>query len=639
MKNKTRTIFQLSTLGLLLYVAVRPLFDKSYAADFEQYCPFGGLSSFFSKMNLDTMSCNMSETQVMLGFALIVGAGFIGKLFCSFICPIGSVTEWIGALGKKWNVRRELPEKADRALRSLKYILLFVTVYFTMTSSELFCKKYDPYFATAQLFGNSDIVIAYAVTALVLTIGGALFLRMFWCKYLCPLGAFSNIFLNVAVAGSMVVLYAALYLWGFHLSPFWLLGGLVLTGWVTEAGFMKSFCLPIPRITRNTETCTDCHHCDAQCPQGIKISTMTTVRHIDCNLCTDCAYECPLKNVLTVNKKARNRHIAPVSVVVLIAVGLSVASLVEFTTISLRWGKTAGKSSVITQAGMKSIKCYGSSMALAGTLEGIEGILGIDTYAKSHTVKVYFDSSIISAKGVRASLFSSAKVELREMKPDPNAQVGVFDIGVLHLFDAVDFRDLAALLGEKEGILGFETRFGEPIRTTVYYLPSKITPSGIRNQLNRKYVVRNGEKVELAFQTADQGVAGSAISFVQYRRLIFNGYDNRFNSYEKYKPEKLSVYSFPMPQAADAELTKSLELLASHLSNDEGVVRFRTYFDGVAMGSVYFDPAKTNETAIKASLSKKVLTYFITDTETEQAPNPFHFDPDPDSGVKVKSRK
>jgi Pyruvate/2-oxoacid:ferredoxin oxidoreductase delta subunit/copper chaperone CopZ len=626
MKNKPRTIFQVGSLGLLLYVAARPIVDKTYVADFEQYCPFGGLSSFFSKLNLNAMACTMNETQVTLGFALILGVGFIGKLFCSYICPIGTVTEWISKVGKKLNLQREIPKKMNRLLRSLKYILLFITVYFTMTSGELFCKKYDPFFATVHMFGNGDIVLYYAISAMVLTLAGSLFFRLFWCKYLCPLGAISNIFLNAPSAGGVVLLYVAAYVYGFPVSIFWLLSGLVLVGWITEIFSMKSFLMPIPRITRNQLTCTNCNHCDEQCPQGIKISTMATVEHIDCNLCTDCAYECPLKNVLTINKKEQNKYLAPVSVLILIATTLITASFIEFTTISLRWGADTTKASVFSQTGMKSITCYGSSMALAGTLENIEGILGIDTYVKSHTVNIYYDSSVISPKKIKASLFSSSKIVLREPKLDSNEQVGVFDIGILRLFDAIDFKDLSALLGEKEGILGFETRFGEPVRTTVYYLPSKISPAEIRVQLNRNYILRNGKQVELNFETSDQGDSRSSISFTQYQSLIFNSYDDSFNNYEVYELSKLSVYSFPMSDAANPELRKYLDLLASHLSNDEGIVRFRTYFDGNVMGCIYFDAKKTNKAEIKIALTKNILTYFISDSQTEQIPNPFHID-------------
>lgn len=623
-RNRTRTFLQIAVLGLILYVAARPLFDKAYQSDFEQYCPFGGLSSFFSKLNLNTMACSMSETQVMLGFALLLGVGFIGKVFCSHICPIGSVTEWIGMLGKKFSLQKEIPQQVDRLLRLLKYILLFVTIYFTMTSSELFCKKYDPFFAAVQGFNNADIVLSFAIFATVLTLGGALFYRMFWCKYLCPLGAFSNIFLNTAFAGTVVMLYAASFLMGSPLHPLWLLIGLIVVGVVTEVGFLRSFLLPIARVTRNEQTCSNCHHCDDHCPQGIKISTVAAVRHIDCHLCTDCAHTCPLKNTLAVNKKARYTYLAPLSALVLIVSALLAATLFEFATISLRWGNSQETDAVFTQSGIKSITCFGSSMALAGTVENIEGITGIDTYAKSHTVKIYYDSSVISLRGVKASLFSSSKIEIRTPALAPAAIVGVLEIGVMRLFDAIDFNDLASLLGELEGVLGFETRFGEPVMATVYYLPSAISPAGIHSQLNRKYILRNGKRIELAFETSDQGRKESTINFAQYQSRIFDGYDDTFNTYEQYAPEKLCVYKFPMPEAADPELKNKLELLAGHLSKDAGVVRFNTYVEGGTMGSVYYDPAKTNEAAIRNALSRDTLTYFVSDTEIEQIPNPFH---------------
>jgi hypothetical protein len=492
-----------------------------------------------------------------------------------------------------------------------------------MTSSELFCKKYDPFFATVNLFGNTDIALPFAIMAFVITLGGALFVRMFWCKYLCPLGAFSNIFLNAAASGGLVVAYAVAYLSGSPIDPLWLLVGLVLVGWVTEVGVMRSLLLPLPRITRNELTCSDCGHCDEQCHQGINISETASVRHIDCNLCTDCVRACPLKNVLTVNNKPRNTYLAPAATVVLIVAALFTTNWVEFTTISLRWGKPTGTESRFTQTGMKSIKCYGSSMALAGTLENIEGILGVETYVKSKSVTVFYDATMISEGEVKASLFASSKTEIRALNLDPNEPVGVFDIGILRLFDAVDFNDLTTLLGERDGILGVETRFGEPVRTTIYYLPARISPVDIRNQLNRKSFLRDGKQVELNFETADQGVARNAIRYGEFKNLMFRGYDSEFNGYEQYESNRLSVYTFSMPDAAKPELRTSLDLLASHLSNDEGIVRFTTGFDGTPVGNVYYDRAQTSEAAIRAALENRVLTYFITDSTTEQIPNPF----------------
>ena len=443
MKNKIRIYIQFIFFGLIGYVIIRPIFDKAYLADFEKYCPFGGIASSFSKLNQDTMSCNMSETQLLLGLGLLLGAVFVGKLFCSYVCPIGTFTEWIGRLGDKLKIRREMPVKLDRYMRVLKYLLLFVTVYLTMTTSELFCKEFDPYFASVNLFKNSDITLYFAITAFVITIAGALFYRLFWCKYLCPLGAVTNIFMNVVGAGAVIIIYFIANFAGAHLSIVWLFGGLVLAGILNELGFMKSFMLPIPKIKRNTEKCSDCNLCDSKCPQGIKISQMPVVNHVDCNLCTDCVYHCPLKNVLTVNKKKNMKYLAPVALVILIALSITAASFYELTTISVKWGKPQGTTVMYKQAGLKNVKCFGSSMALKGTLENIDGIYGLDTYAKSHTVKVYYDPAVISEKKVKASLFTPAKIEVSKVRKNSGIDsLFIWEVGVYGLFDPIDFNNL-----------------------------------------------------------------------------------------------------------------------------------------------------------------------------------------------------
>ena len=126
-----------------------------------------------------------------MGVILLVGVLLFSKLFCSYICPIGTISEWLGRLGDQLKIRYTIKGLGDKILRSLKYILLFITLYFTLQSNELFCKKFDPYFSVASGF-NSDVVVLYASLAIALVIFGSIFIRLFWCKYLCPLGAISN---------------------------------------------------------------------------------------------------------------------------------------------------------------------------------------------------------------------------------------------------------------------------------------------------------------------------------------------------------------------------------------------------------------------------------------------------------------
>ncbi|MGE5411905.1 MAG: 4Fe-4S binding protein, partial [Clostridiales bacterium] len=388
MKNKIRLIFQFFFLGLIAYVAIRPAFDKGYIADFEKYCPYGGLASFVSKLNQGTMACTMGEVQVALGIGLLIGVLVIGKLFCSYICPIGTVTEWLGRLGDKLGVRREMPKFLDRPFRALKYVLLFIAMYFTMTSSELFCKEFDPYFASANLFGNVDTVLYFSIPAFVIAILGAVFFRFSWCRYLCPLGAISNVFLNVVGAGIAIVLFIIAKVMIPSLSYSRLIGGLVVSGLVTELGFMRSFFNPLPKITRNAERCSKCGLCDKKCPQGIKISQMEKVNHIDCTLCSDCVYTCPLKNTLSIQKKKNYKYLSPIAVVVIVLLSLGAASKLNFTTISERWGNFNSLPKVATyeRSGLKNVKCFSSSLSLKTKLETVDGIVGLDTWASAHAV-------------------------------------------------------------------------------------------------------------------------------------------------------------------------------------------------------------------------------------------------------------
>jgi ferredoxin len=634
MKNIIRLFFQFLFLGLIGYVAVRPLFDPSYVADFESYCPFGGISSLGSKLNQGTMSCNMSEVQVILGVGLLIGAVIFGKLFCSYVCPIGTFTEWIGKLGDKLKVRINIRGFIDRPLRLLKYGLLFVTLYFTMTTSELFCKEFDPYYASVNLFDNTDIVLYFAIPAFIITVLGSLFFRLFWCRYLCPLGAITNIFANVVISGGIILLYIVANLLGAELSLVWLLAAIVTAGALNELVFKRNFLTPLPKITRNLENCSDCGLCDQKCPQGIQISKFEKVTSVDCTLCTDCVYTCPLKNTLSISKKKNLRYLSPIAVVVLIVVSLGFASGFEFTTISERWGNFAstGNLQVYEQTGLKNIKCYGSSMSLKSTLENVDGIVGLDTYAKSHSVAVYYDPSLISEKKVKASLFTPTKMEVRKMKEPVLDSLAVWDAEIYGLFDVYDYNNLFYTLRIDEGVYGFETHFGEPVLATIYYDPSKTDPVMIKQQIEKEEIEvkkpQVTETVELNFNVVEDGAVREFIGFEDYRRTIFRPYDRMFNKYKSYNPDSLKMFIFPMTEAGIASLRRYFGSLSSHLSADDGIVRLSTRFIDEPTGIIFFDPSQTNVEKIKAALVKPVLTVFTSETETRDMENPFHIKPE-----------
>ncbi|MBI2416608.1 MAG: hypothetical protein HYV28_01645 [Ignavibacteriales bacterium] len=351
--------------------------------------------------------------------------------------------------------------------------------------------------------------------------------------------------------------------------------------------------------------------------------------HIDCSLCSDCVHSCPLKQVITIKRKKSLKHLAPVTVVVLIAVSLAMASFFEFTTVSLRWGKQPAQVQVYSRTGIKTIKCYGSSMSLAGSLEGIPGIYGVDTYAKSHSVKIYYDPTIISEQEVQSALFTPAKTELYKLSAGSSEQIGVLEIGINGFFDAIDFNNLGSLLNKTGCIPGFETSFGEPVKATIYFEKNKITQEKIIELIKQKIMIvetlRGNEEVELDFSPEGPGIIKEYISSAEYNRRIFKGFEDFFSRYEEYKPEEIAVYVFDMTGAIND--TDKLELLSAHLSIEDGILGVATRFEGVAQCCIYFDPVKIKVKQIQAAISKPNLTYYITDTETESVKNPFQNSP------------
>ncbi|MFR4037485.1 MAG: hypothetical protein ACLTZT_06650 [Butyricimonas faecalis] len=92
----------------------------------------------------------------------------------------------------KININISTGSVVDKILRAIKYILLFWIFYMTISSSELFCKTLTH--TTLLQPGSKAAYRVDGIDFYRLPILGNLFINMFWCKYICPLGALSNVF-------------------------------------------------------------------------------------------------------------------------------------------------------------------------------------------------------------------------------------------------------------------------------------------------------------------------------------------------------------------------------------------------------------------------------------------------------------
>ena len=89
-QNIFRLLLQWFIIVSLTFMVVHPFFDKENVPDFEAYCSFGGMQAFSSFLANNTLTCSMTTLQISMAFGLIIATILLAKLFCSYVCPIGT---------------------------------------------------------------------------------------------------------------------------------------------------------------------------------------------------------------------------------------------------------------------------------------------------------------------------------------------------------------------------------------------------------------------------------------------------------------------------------------------------------------------------------------------------------------------
>ena len=237
----------LETIGLSI-----PLISQ---ASLHTLCPFGGVVTIYSLITTGTLVKKIHESAlVMLGLTGILSLLF-GPVFCSWLCPLGSLQEWLGKLGRKIfkkSYNHFLQPKMESILKWFRYLVLVWVIYVTARSGELLFGSVDPYYALFNFWSGE--VAVQALVILGVTLLGSLFVERPWCRFACPLGA--------------------------------LLG---LTNLVR-----------IFRIRREPSTCINCKKCESACPMKIKVSVKSVVRDLSCNSCMRCTSDnaCPVPDTV-----------------------------------------------------------------------------------------------------------------------------------------------------------------------------------------------------------------------------------------------------------------------------------------------------------------------------------------------------
>ena len=192
-------ILRWATLGSLLafVLAATMLHTLGYVGpSIHALCPYGGLESMLTLVTVGTFLKRIVIGTFVLFGSTVLLAVFMRRSFCGQICAFGGLQEFFGKIGNRlFKKRPVVPQKLDRVLRYLKYVVLAVTVGMAWITGELWITPYDPFNALGHLADFNTLVTSYLVGFIVLliTLIGSIVYDRFFCKYLCPAGALYGI--------------------------------------------------------------------------------------------------------------------------------------------------------------------------------------------------------------------------------------------------------------------------------------------------------------------------------------------------------------------------------------------------------------------------------------------------------------
>ena len=220
--QRLRRSIQLAFLALNIWIGVQ-------FVRFVHFYESGGNSQFASRppgiegwlpiaslMNLKVLLTTGALPRIhaaglFLLIAFLAISWLLRKAFCSWLCPVGTISEYLWRIGrdtfkKNW----KLPRPLDIFLRSLKYFLLGLFVYAIAGMSVAAIRAFldGPYGLIADVkllnfFRHLSIGGAITLAGIVVL---SVFIQNFWCRYLCPYGALVGLF---ALASPLRILRSA----------------------------------------------------------------------------------------------------------------------------------------------------------------------------------------------------------------------------------------------------------------------------------------------------------------------------------------------------------------------------------------------------------------------------------------------
>lgn len=240
-RKLSQAVFLLLSLGILSLVIING------KTTIHNLCPYAVICFGFLKGNLINFSVGIAALGVFLGIAFMVFSMFQGRIFCGYICPLGTLQELVYAVRRRRS--KQIPFMYERKLAKFKYILLPLNIIIVILGLSWLYINFCPIYGLSRL---PSLAVGGLIIFILIMVGG-IFVERLWCRYLCPYAALLNL----------------------------------------AQGLGKLLGTKRRMIYRNLERCIDCELCSRNCPMNLDILASEYVQDHNCIHCLRCTVKCP----------------------------------------------------------------------------------------------------------------------------------------------------------------------------------------------------------------------------------------------------------------------------------------------------------------------------------------------------------